>query len=102
MRRNDYSINEVTRMVATYEQLRETASTKPGRGLLNLARLADLDKALTQLSLDRYRVVLVHGLLGVTQQDTASALHISQQAVGKRYRYALEDLHFHMNGGELE
>lgn len=102
MRRSDYSINEVTRMVATYEQLRESASTKPGRGLLDLARLADLHKALGQLSLDRYKVVLVHGLLGVTQQDTADALHISQQAVGKRFRHAIEALHFHMNGGELE
>lgn len=102
MRRSEYSINEVTRMVATYEQLRESANTRPGRGLHNLARLADLDKALNRLSLDRYRVVLVHGLLGVTQQDTAAALHISQQAVGKRFRYAIEDLHFHMNGGELE
>lgn len=102
MRRNEYSINEVTRMVATYDQLRESVSTRPGRGLYNLARLADLDKALDMLSLDRYRVVLVHGLLGVTQQETAEALRISQQAVGKRFRYGIEDLHFHMNGGQLE
>lgn len=100
MRRSDYHTNEVIRMVATYEQLCESASTKPGRGLRDLCRLADLNRALDMLPMDLWKVVLVHGLLGVTQQDTGEALHISQQAVGKRFRLAIEELVYHMNGGE--
>jgi len=100
MRRSDYSEKEVTRMVATYEQLRESASTKPGRGLRDLARLADMNRALDRLPMDLWKVMLVHGLLGVTQQDSAGALHISQQAVGKRFRLAIEELLYLMNGGE--
>ena len=102
MRRSDYSQKEVTRMVATYEQLRESASTTPGRGLRDLARLADLNKALDMLPMALWRVMLVHGLLGVTQEDAGQALSISQQAVGKRFRLAIEELLYHMNGGELE
>lgn len=102
MRRSEYSTNEITRMVGTYEHLCESANTRPGRGLFNLARLADLNKALDTLPMDLWKVVLVHGLLGVTQEETGKALSISQQAVGKRFRHAIEELHYHMNGGELE
>lgn len=101
MQRSDYGRNEVIRMVATYEQLRETASTRPGRGLRDLARLADLNRALDRLPMDLWKVMLVHGLLGVTQQDSGQALSISQQAVGRRFRHAIEELLYHMNGGDI-
>lgn len=44
--------------------------------------------------------MLLHGLIGVPQAETARLLHVSQQAVSKRYRRALEEIHYRMNGGE--
>jgi DNA-directed RNA polymerase specialized sigma24 family protein len=43
--------------------------------------------------------MLVHGLLRVTRDESAVALQISTGAVSKRYRLALEELHYLMNGG---
>lgn len=100
MRRSRYSENTVTHMVEQYAALRSMADTKPGRRLDALLRLADLDRALDMLPMDLWRVVLVHGLLGVTRDESAKALKISTGAVSKRFRLAIEELHFHMNGGE--
>lgn len=62
--------------------------------------VADLDAALEQLPQDWWEVVLLHGLIGVPQAETAKLLRVSQQAVSKRYRRALEEIHYLMNGGE--
>jgi len=94
-----YSEKAIARMVAQYAALRAGADTKPGRKLDTLVQLADLDRALDRLPMDLWRVMLVHGLLGVTQEDAADALQISQSAVSKRFRLGIEELHFHMNGG---
>jgi DNA-directed RNA polymerase specialized sigma24 family protein len=94
-----YSENEITRMVEQYAALRAQADTKPGRKLDTLVRLADLDKALDRLPMDLWRVVLVHGLLGVTRDESARVLQISTGAVSKRFRLAIEELHYDMNGG---
>ena len=69
------------------------------RGLRYLVELADINRALAQLPLKYWEVVLVHGLLGVPQQEAAQLLHVSQQAVSKRYRQGLEELTYLVNGG---
>lgn len=99
MRASRYSENEITRMVEQYAALKARADTKPGHRLDTLVRLADLDGALDRLPMDLWRVMLVHGLLGVTRDESAVALKISTGAVSKRYRLALEELHYTMNGG---
>jgi DNA-directed RNA polymerase specialized sigma24 family protein len=98
MRRPNYSDDEVRAMVEGYRELREIADTTPGR-LRYVLSLADLDRALALLPERLWAVVLLHGILGFPQTTVADLLEVSQQAVSKRYRYALEDLLFEINGG---
>jgi DNA-directed RNA polymerase specialized sigma24 family protein len=44
--------------------------------------------------------VLLHGLIGLPLRATAELLQVSHQAVNKRYRKGLEELHYLMNGAE--
>jgi len=74
--------------------------TTPGRRLDNLLRMADLDRALDRLPMDLWRVVLVHGLLGVPRDKAAQVLKISARQVTKRFTLAIEEVSYHMNGGE--
>lgn len=87
-------------MVEQYAALRATADTRPGHRLDTLVRLADLEKALDQLPMDLWRVVLTHGLLRVQRDDAAKALQISAGSVSKRFRLGIEELHWYMNGGD--
>lgn len=85
-------------MVEEYAALREKADTSPS-GMRALIQLADLDIALALIPLKYWEVVLLHGLLGLSQEQTAETLHVSQQAVSKRYRQGLEETTFYLNGG---
>ena len=76
------------------------ASDTTRRGLRYLVQMADLNRALALLPAKLWEAVLVHGLIGLPQQDAAAALHISQQALGKRYRQGVDEVHYWMNGGE--
>ena len=96
--RQNYRPAEVRTMVEEYPALRAKADTNE-RGMYSLLRLADLDYVLARLPLEYWEVVLLHGLLGFSQEDTAGYLNISQQAVSKRWRYALEELTLDINGG---
>lgn len=96
--RNNYSLEEVQRVVEQRAELRARADTH-ARGLRTLVLLVDLDRALPWLPNRLKGVVLLHGLLGLDQETTAQLLQVSQQAISKRYREAIELLHFHMNGG---
>lgn len=102
MRRSKYSEETVIRMIANYAELQSLADTKPGRKLDTLLRVADLDRALDRLPMDLWRVMLVHGLIGVPRDETAKELQLSTRAVSKRMQEAIEEVHFHMNGGQLE
>lgn len=86
-------------MVREYAALTAKADTSPS-GMRTLLQLADLNDALARLPLKYWEVVLLHGLLGLSQEQTAEALHVSQQAVSKRYRMGLEDVIFYINGLE--
>lgn len=86
-------------LVESYEEVAAKSDTTP-QGLFALVRIADLDRALEQLPLNYWEVVLLHGMLGLPAREAATLLHVSHQAVSKRYRHALEELHYLMNGGE--
>lgn len=85
-------------MVEEYQALRSKADTSPS-GMRALLQLADIDYELARLPLEYWAAVLVCGLLGFSQEDAAEALHLSQQAVSKRYRLGLEELCYFINGG---
>jgi DNA-directed RNA polymerase specialized sigma24 family protein len=85
-------------MVEEYAALREKADTNPS-GMRALLQLADLDYELARLPLLYWEVVLLHGLLGFSQEKTAEMLQVSQQAVSKRYRTGLEEITHFINGG---
>lgn len=100
MRRSKYTEETIIRMIENYAALKSMADTKPGRRLDTLVRMADLDRALDQLPLDLWRVMLVHGLIGVPTREAGEELQISRSAVSRRFRLGIEELYFHMNGGE--
>lgn|SRR3954469_9652640 len=95
--RPNYKADEVKALIENYATLTEKRDTTP-RGLHYLAMIADLDQALARLPLKFYEVVLLHGLLGIPQYEVASILHVSQQAVSKRYRQGLEEVVYVVNG----
>lgn len=97
MRKSRYSDDLITRMVAEYQTARR--GTRPGRDLDTLLRMADLDKALDRLPMDLWRVMLVHGLLGVPRDKAAEVLHISTRQVTKLFGLGIEELSYWMNGG---
>lgn len=93
-----YTEAEVRALIVEYAAVKESAdTTRPG--LRALVELADLHRALEVIPLEYWEVVLLHGLLGLSQQQTACYLNVSQQAVSKRYRLGLEETHYLMNGG---
>ncbi len=85
-------------MVEEYAALRAKADTSPG-GMRALLQLADLDYVLARLPWEYWEVVLLHGMIGLTQEKTAELLHTSQKTVSKRYRLGLEDITYWINGG---
>lgn len=96
--RSSYREAEVHRLIQHYPRLLQTVDTTP-RGLRVLVLVADLNWAMARLSDPKYRdVVLLYGVLGWTQEETADALQISRQAVSKRFRYAVEELVYLLNG----
>lgn len=97
--RSNYTPVEVRNLIEEYAALSAEADTTR-QGLRCLVALADLNKALAKLPLKLWEVVLVHGLLGIPQQEAAEELHMKQQTLGKRYRQGLEDVHWFINGGD--
>jgi DNA-directed RNA polymerase specialized sigma24 family protein len=98
MRKSRYSDDLIIRMIGEYQTT--IRGTRPGRQLENLLRMADLDKALDRLPMDLWRVVLVHGLLGVPRDKAAEVLKISTRQVTKLYTLGIEEVSYWMNGGE--
>jgi len=101
MRRSRYTEDAIIRMVKNYSALKQVVGTKPGRQLETLVRMADLDRALDRLPMDLWRVMLVHGLIGVPTREAAAELRLSQSAVSRRFRLGIEELYFYMNQEEL-
>lgn len=94
--RAKYAEDEVRALVEHYEHLRELALVPTTDWF---ATRIDLDAALEQLPVKFWEVVLLHGLIGYSQAETAQLLQISQQSVSKRYRQGLEEAHYVINGG---
>lgn len=100
MGRANYSAKYVHEtLIKEYSRIAALANTTP-TGLRYLVELADLHRAFSQLPIEYGEVVFVHGLVGLSQEDTARVLRKSQQWVSKRYRHALEEITFLINGGE--
>lgn len=89
-------------LVEGYSTLRHLKSTKPGRGLALLCELADLDLAVSALGPIEYVSILLVGLIGLTEEETAEALGVHQSTVSRRYARALEVLKAHLNGTDDE
>lgn len=98
-RRTSYRAEEVRALIEEYAALREKADTSRS-GLRYLVMLADLSRSLEQLPIQYWEVVLLHGLLGISQAETAQLLQVKQQTVSKRYRLGLEEATYLINGGE--
>ena len=97
----NYDESEVAALIASYHELRAALEyDRNGRRVQRVAaRLADLDKALVRLPMKYAEAVQLHGLIGFTEEQAARLLSIKRSTVGKRYRIALEEITYLMNGG---
>jgi DNA-directed RNA polymerase specialized sigma24 family protein len=96
-RRPNYTEEETRALVEHYEHLRELGLRVTTDWF---AKRVDLDDALERLPAKYWEVVLLHGLIGFSLVETAQLLHVSHQAVSKRYRQGLEETTYWINGGE--
>ena len=94
----NYSPGYVRQIVEGYSGLVAHADTTPS-ALRYLVELADLHYAFARLPTEYAEVVFAHALVGLTQEETARVLGKSQQWVSKRYRFALEEITYYINGG---
>lgn len=97
-RRPSYPARRVKTLVELYQTLRYVKDTKPGRPLDLLCQLADLDVAVRKLGPIEYVSVLLHGLMGYTQDEVAEMLGVNQSTVLRRYERAMEVLKDTLNG----
>jgi DNA-directed RNA polymerase specialized sigma24 family protein len=97
--RANYTAGEIKAMIEEYAALRAKADTSPS-GMRALLQLADIDYELARLPLEYYAAVLLHGMLGLTQRETAELLHVKPTTVNKRYRLGLEEITYWINGGQ--
>jgi hypothetical protein len=90
-------------MVEEYAKHWALRGTEPWR-LRHIVAVADLGNALKRLKVaDKkyWAAVMAVGVYRLSEFEAAVALQISQQAVSKRYRHGLEELHYYINyGGE--
>lgn len=98
-RGSSYSPEYVRQLVEGYSALDNSADTTRG-GLRFLVELADLNRAFARLPEEFTEVVFWHGVRGLPQDEAAEVLQKSQTWVSKRYRRALEEITFLINGGE--
>lgn len=96
--RTSYREEEVRALIEDYQTFAQKKDVTR-RGMRYLIALADLHRALKRLPLKFWEVVLLHGLLDMDQADAAELLQVSQQALSKRYRQAIEELVYTINGG---
>jgi RNA polymerase sigma-70 factor (ECF subfamily) len=99
-RGSSYTEEEVRTLIEEYAAVKEKVGTRPGMPLLYLVMVADLERALKRLPRKYREVVVLHGLVGLSSAEAAKLLSVSYQAVSKRYRQALEEVQYLMNGGE--
>lgn len=98
-RGSNYKPEYVRLLVEGYAALVSSADTTT-TGLRYLVELADLNRALSRLPREYRGVVFVHGIRGLTQEDTARVLQKSQRWVSHQYRDALEEITWAINGGD--
>lgn len=93
-----YRESEVRYLIENYAAHLESREVS-GHGLNILVRVADLKRAWRRMRRDDRNVLLAMGVLGVPSPVAGEALEKSESWVRKRYRLALEELTWLMNGG---
>lgn len=93
-----YREAEVRHLIENYAAHLE-AREVTGHGLLTLIRVADLKSSWRRLRRDDRNILAAMGVLGAPSHVAAEALNKSESWARKRYRLALEELTYLMNGG---
>lgn len=89
----NYSYEEVRALVENYDGL---AHLKGKRWLF--PRLVDLEVAVKRLTDKQREVVVLYGMIGLSQDEVGEILGIAQQQVSRRYLRALVSLTKTING----
>lgn len=94
--RTDYSPDHVRALIEGYQAFKCRVDTdRPGLNFL--VQIADLDRCMALLPPGYWEVVLLHGLLGLSQRAVAELLNRRQSSISERYVNALEEITHQMN-----
>lgn len=89
-----YSRTEVRSLLKRWDSLERTV------GSFDHMRRADLSLAMPLLTPKQYHAILLHLMLGYTQDDTAWALGIHQTSVSERVENGIKRITDHLNGDD--
>ncbi len=93
-----YREAEVRYLIENYPSMLEAREVS-GRGLMVLVKVADLKRGWRNLRYDDKRALLLMGVAGLTSREAGEVMQKAHTWVQKRYRLALEELTWQMNGG---
>jgi DNA-directed RNA polymerase specialized sigma24 family protein len=94
--RTEYSLDHVRALVEGYQEFRSRVDTDRA-GLNFLVQMADIDRVLALIPDAYWEVVLLHGLLGLSQRTVAELLNRRQSSISERYVNALQEIHAQIN-----
>jgi hypothetical protein len=92
-----YTEGEVRALVYGFPIWKELRGTHRA-GIGWIVRLADIDRALHQLPSTLRLPVLLHGLIGLEQEEAAPYLECSQQTVSRRFSEGIAAMTRYLNG----
>jgi DNA-directed RNA polymerase specialized sigma24 family protein len=95
LRAGHYTESEVQVLLDNYLELR-FLKHRPSIHV----RLMDLEVAVRDLPRKLREAVIVYGILRFDSRAAGEALHVSHQAVVKRYRQGLDQMMYRLNGYE--
>jgi hypothetical protein len=101
-RSSRYRPEEVQVLVEQYAELREKKGTGTAGGVRLLCTLADLDRAIRAVPLNKRRKMLpplvIHGMLGLTVREAAALLGERKSTVEDRYLAGIAWITNYLNG----
>lgn len=93
-----YTEVQVKEQVEEYAERRERKGTGTQGALLQLLKLLDIDRAIRSLQPKEHHAVLLHGQIGLTQDEAAAVLGVSQPTVHANYRKGISLMTSYLNG----
>jgi hypothetical protein len=96
MKRHNYTLGEVARLLARYAAIAVAVESRPGSN--EAGQLADIDVALSRLPEREFQVLELRGLKRLTNVEVAQVFSVHPNTASRRYMTALRSVHASLNG----